>query len=144
MAVDWEGVRDEVVGHLQALLRIDTVSPPGNESAAAAYLAEVAREAGIPHELAGAAPGRDNVVARLAGSGAGRPVMLLGHTDVVGVERAAPDRRPLAPRACRASGGPAARRRAPRRGGRTSAAGAVRQRGRRVPVVDGDRVTGAR
>ncbi len=87
MAVDWESVRDEVVGHLQGLLRIDTVNPPGNETEAAIYLASVARDAGIPCELAGGAPGRDNFVARLAGSGAGRPVMLLGHTDVVGVER---------------------------------------------------------
>jgi len=93
MSIDWNSVRDEVVGHLQALLRIDTVNPPGNETAAAAYLADVARAAGIPHELVGGVPGRDNFVARLranggsGGSTVGRPVILLGHTDVVGVER---------------------------------------------------------
>jgi len=96
MLIDWNSVRDEVVGHLQALLRIDTVNPPGNETAAAAYLADVARAAGIPHEFVGGVPGRDNFVARLranggsggsGGSSAGRPVILLGHTDVVGVER---------------------------------------------------------
>jgi len=86
MAVDWESVRDEVTGYLQALLRINTVNPPGNETEAAAYLATVARDAGIPCELAGT-PERENFVARLSGSGAGRPVVLLGHTDVVGVER---------------------------------------------------------
>ncbi len=86
MAVDWESVRDEVTGYLQALLRINTVNPPGNETEAATYLATVARDAGIPCELAGT-PGRDNFVTRLSGSGAGRPVVLLGHTDVVGVER---------------------------------------------------------
>lgn len=86
MAVDWESVRDEVTGYLQALLRINTMNPPGNETEAAAYLSTVARDAGIPCELAGTR-GRDNFVARLSGSGAGRPVVLLGHTDVVGVER---------------------------------------------------------
>lgn len=86
MAIDWEQVRDEVSGHLQALLRINTVNPPGNETAAAAYLAGVAREAGIAGEIVEGAPGRGNFVARLAGGGAGRPVALLGHTDVVGVE----------------------------------------------------------
>ena len=86
MAIDWGQVRAEVTGHLQALLRINTVNPPGNETAAAAYLAGVAREAGIAGEIVEGAPGRGNFVARLAGGGAGRPVALLGHTDVVGVE----------------------------------------------------------
>lgn len=86
MAVNWEGVRDEVTGHLQALLRIDTVNPPGNETAAARYLAGVLDGAGIPHEIAEGTPGRGNLVARRRGGGAGRPVILLGHTDVVGVE----------------------------------------------------------
>ncbi|MDP9373235.1 MAG: M20/M25/M40 family metallo-hydrolase, partial [Chloroflexota bacterium] len=88
MAVDWNEVRDEVTRHLQALLRINTVNPPGNETEAAQYLAGIAREAGIPCEIVEGAPGRGNLVARLsAGSPAGRPVILLGHTDVVGVER---------------------------------------------------------
>ena len=86
MAIDWARVGEEVTGHLQALLRIDTRNPPGNETAAARYLAGVARAAGIPYEIVEGAPGRSNFVARLAGSGAGRPVALLAHTDVVAVE----------------------------------------------------------
>jgi acetylornithine deacetylase/succinyl-diaminopimelate desuccinylase-like protein len=86
MAVDWESVRDEVVTHLQALLRINTVNPPGNEIEAAQYLATVTQNAGIAGELAGATPARQNYVARVRSNGAGRPVMLLGHMDVVGVE----------------------------------------------------------
>lgn len=86
MAVNWEAVREEVTGHLQALLRINTVNPPGNETEAANYLAGVAREADIPCEIVEGTPGRGNFVARLAGGGAGRPVALLGHTDVVSVE----------------------------------------------------------
>ncbi len=87
MTIDWEAVREEVTGHLQALIRIVTVNPPGNETEAANYLARVAAEAGIVHEVAGGQPGRDNFVARLPGNGGGRPVLLLAHTDVVGVER---------------------------------------------------------
>lgn len=86
MTIDWEQVRDEVTGHLQALLRIDTRNPPGNETEAARHLAAIVRAAGIPCEIVEGAPGRGNFVARLAGSGVGRPVALLAHLDVVGVE----------------------------------------------------------
>ena len=87
MSVNWDAVRDELTAHLQALLRTNTVNPPGNETAAAEYLASVVREAGIPYEIAEGTPGRGNFVARLTGSGTGRPLLLLGHVDVVGVER---------------------------------------------------------
>ena len=86
MTIDWNAVQDEVIRHLQALLRINTVNPPGNETEAAQYLASVAREAGIPYEIVEGTPGRGNFVARIKGSGAGRPIVLMGHTDVVSVE----------------------------------------------------------
>lgn len=87
MTIDWDAVRAEVTGHLQALIRIVIVNPPGNETEAANYLAHIAAEAGILHEVVGAQPGRDNFVARLPGTGGGGPVLLLAHTDVVSVER---------------------------------------------------------
>ena len=80
MAIDWDAVRDEVTGHLQALLRIETVNPPGNETRAAEYLAGVAREAGIPFEIAEGEPGRGTFVARRPGHGAARPDLLPGAT----------------------------------------------------------------
>jgi acetylornithine deacetylase/succinyl-diaminopimelate desuccinylase-like protein len=86
VAIDWEAVRDEVTGHLQALLRLNTVNPPGNEIQAADYLAGVVRQAGLEPVVVESAPGRGNLVVRLRGSGGGRPVMLMGHTDVVSVE----------------------------------------------------------
>ena len=86
MAVNWDEVREEVTGHLQALLRLDTVNPPGNETHAAEYLAGVARREGLEPVVVESQPGRGNFVARLRGSGAGRPVLLMGHTDVVSVE----------------------------------------------------------
>lgn len=86
MTIDWSAVQDEVTRHLQALLRINTVNPPGNETEAAQCLASVAREAGIHYEIAEGTPGRGNFVARIKGSGAARPIVLMGHTDVVSVE----------------------------------------------------------
>ena len=85
---DWDALRDECVAHLQALLRLDTTNPPGNESIAADHLAGVLRAAGIAAEIVEAVPGRGTLVARLpAAAPTGRPLMLTGHVDVVSVER---------------------------------------------------------
>ena len=83
--INWEAVRAEVTRHLQALIRIDTTNPPGNESEAARYLEGVLRREGFEPLFVESAPGRGNVLARLAG-GDGPPLMLLGHTDVVAAE----------------------------------------------------------
>ena len=74
--------------HLQALLRLNTMTPPGNEKIAANYIAGVIREAGIDNvQVLEAAPNRATVVARLqAENPTGRPILLMGHTDVVTVE----------------------------------------------------------
>ena len=85
---DWSAVERETIAHLQALIRLNTVNPPGNELPAAQYLATQFRAAGIEVHVYEPAPGRGAVVARLAGNGVQRPVLLMGHTDVVGVERA--------------------------------------------------------
>jgi acetylornithine deacetylase/succinyl-diaminopimelate desuccinylase-like protein len=42
---------------------------------------------GIASEIFESAPGRGNLVARIKGNGSKRPLMLMGHLDVVGVER---------------------------------------------------------
>lgn len=83
--IDWKAVRAEVTGHLQALIRLDTTNPPGNESKAARYLEGVLRREGFDPIFVESAPGRGNVLARLAG-GDEPPLMLLGHTDVVAAE----------------------------------------------------------
>jgi acetylornithine deacetylase/succinyl-diaminopimelate desuccinylase-like protein len=74
---------DEAVRHLQALLRIDTTNPPGNERAAVDYLARVLREAGLEPTVLDSAPGRGNLVVRLRGDGTLAPLLLAGHVDVV-------------------------------------------------------------
>jgi len=77
------GFRQQVVDVLQELVRIDTTNPPGNEIEAARYLAGLLGPAGIETRLLESAPGRGNLVARLRGSGEGKPLMLMGHLDVV-------------------------------------------------------------
>ncbi len=81
-----DSIDAEAVRHLQELLRIDTTNPPGNETAAAEYLAGVLGEAGYQPEVLESAPGRGNVVARYRGTGEAEPVLIYGHTDVVTAE----------------------------------------------------------
>jgi len=85
--IDWNQVRVEVTGYLQDLIRINTTNPPGNETAAAAYIAEVLNREGYETILTESAPGRGNVTTRLAG-GNEDSLLLLGHTDVVDVDAA--------------------------------------------------------
>lgn len=84
---DWKAVTEETVAHLQAMIRMNTVNPPGNELVVARYLQQVLSAEGIETRLFEPAPGRAAVVARLRGSGARRPVLLMAHMDVVGVEQ---------------------------------------------------------
>ena len=84
---DWNAILDETTAHLQRLIRIDTSNPPGNELAVAQVLAGAFAAAGIEHRVLEATPGRGAIVARIRGDGTARPVMLLAHMDVVGVER---------------------------------------------------------
>jgi acetylornithine deacetylase/succinyl-diaminopimelate desuccinylase-like protein len=86
-APDFAAARDEVAGMLSALVKIDTSNPPGNETKAATLIKQILDKEGIPSDLFEAQPGRANLVARLKGSGAKKPILLMGHIDVVGVER---------------------------------------------------------
>ena len=74
-------------GYLRDLIRLDTSNPPGNETLVANYLKQVADREGIPAELAGSDPQRLNFIARLAGTGKQRPLLLMAHSDVVPVDR---------------------------------------------------------
>src|SRR5215470_20215866 len=75
---------------LVGLLKINTTNPPGNELAAAKYIAGVLAKDGINAELLDLAPGRSAVVARLRSSAVADPsraLLLVAHMDVVGVDR---------------------------------------------------------
>jgi acetylornithine deacetylase/succinyl-diaminopimelate desuccinylase-like protein len=78
----------ETLRHFQALVRMDTQSPPGNEKAAADYVAQVLEREGIPVQVFALEAHRPNVVARLTGNGSKRPLLIMGHTDTVNVDPA--------------------------------------------------------
>jgi acetylornithine deacetylase/succinyl-diaminopimelate desuccinylase-like protein len=86
-AVDWNAVSQETILHLQQLIRINTVNPPGNEMAVARYLESRLKAEGIETHLFEPASNRAALVARIRGNGAQRPVIIMAHMDVVGVER---------------------------------------------------------
>lgn len=86
METDLSPITEESVGHLQALLRLDTTNPPGNETAAAEYIADVLRREGYDPTVVESSPGRGNVVARYQGTGEADPLLIYGHTDVVTAE----------------------------------------------------------
>jgi acetylornithine deacetylase/succinyl-diaminopimelate desuccinylase-like protein len=78
-----EALRDEVTQLLQELIRVNTVNPPGNETAAAELLRDYLAESGVESELYAKVPERANLVARLPGRGDGPSLLLLSHTDTV-------------------------------------------------------------
>jgi acetylornithine deacetylase/succinyl-diaminopimelate desuccinylase-like protein len=84
---DFAAARDEAAKILSGLVQIDTSNPPGHETKAADYLKAILDREGIPSQVFEGQPGRGNLVARLKGSGKKQPLLLMGHTDVVGVER---------------------------------------------------------
>ncbi|WP_174537394.1 M20/M25/M40 family metallo-hydrolase [Micromonospora chalcea] len=83
------GATDEVVDLCRDLLRIDTTNTGDNDTSvgerrAAEYVAEKLADVGVDAEIHESAPGRANVVARIAGTEPGRDALLVhGHLDVV-------------------------------------------------------------
>src|SRR5487761_949003 len=67
-AVDFERLYIDALGWLQGMIRINTTNPPGNEMAAAKYLAGILDREGIHSEFYESTPGRGFLVARLASS----------------------------------------------------------------------------
>src|SRR5262245_49061091 len=86
-ADDNRSLGDRTKLYLADLLRLDTSNAPGNETKAAEYLKQIADSYGIASELIGSDARRMNFVARLKGSGKGRPLLMMAHTDVVPAER---------------------------------------------------------
>ena len=81
---------NEAQGWLINLIRINTTNPPGNEEAAAKYIASILEKEGIRSELLELAPGRSALVARLQSSAVpdpSRALLLVAHMDVVGVDK---------------------------------------------------------
>src|SRR4051812_35156337 len=83
--VDWQAMRVEILQRYRELVQIDTTA--GNETRAVDYLRRVLEAEGIPTKTFALDPARANLVARLKGNGSRRPLLILAHTDVVGVQR---------------------------------------------------------
>lgn len=84
---DWPKVEAETIEHFVRLIRFDTSNPPGNETVAAEYLKKILDAAGIETRMLIAEPDRANLLARIRGNGSKKPILIMGHTDVVGVQR---------------------------------------------------------
>jgi acetylornithine deacetylase/succinyl-diaminopimelate desuccinylase-like protein len=86
MSVDRQAMNEECLRHLQALIRLDTSNPPGNEIIAVEYVRRQLEAAGLQAEIVESEPGRGNLRSVLKGDGSARPLLLMSHTDVVPVE----------------------------------------------------------
>lgn len=85
--IDWKALDAETLDHFTSLIKLDTSNPPGNETVAAKYLQGILEREGIPTKLVGANPQRLSLIATLKGNGTKKPILIMGHTDVVGVQR---------------------------------------------------------
>jgi acetylornithine deacetylase/succinyl-diaminopimelate desuccinylase-like protein len=74
---------DNTIELLRDFLRIDTTNPPGNEEKAALFIQDLLRREGFSSDIYQAVPGRANILSRIKGRLTGKPVILLGHIDVV-------------------------------------------------------------
>jgi acetylornithine deacetylase/succinyl-diaminopimelate desuccinylase-like protein len=81
-------LEEEAMRHYQAVLRIDSTDPPGNESGVVEYVKGALDKAGIATEVFQLEPNRPNLVARLKGNGSKRPLLIMAHTDTVNVDPA--------------------------------------------------------
>ena len=86
-AIDWNANRAEILDRFRTLVQIDSSNPPGNETKVVNYLKDAFAKAGIATQVFAKDPQRANLVARIRGNGKKRPVLLLAHTDVVGIQR---------------------------------------------------------
>jgi acetylornithine deacetylase/succinyl-diaminopimelate desuccinylase-like protein len=75
----------EILSIYRDLVQIDTTA--GHETRAVEYLKKILEREGIPTKTFALDPNRANLVARLKGTGSKRPLLMLAHTDVVGVQR---------------------------------------------------------
>jgi acetylornithine deacetylase/succinyl-diaminopimelate desuccinylase-like protein len=90
--VNWDQQKTEILKHYRDLIQIDTRA--GNETKAVDYIKKVLEAEGIPCKIFAQDPARANLVARIKGNGSKRPLLILAHTDVVGVQ---PEKWPVDP-----------------------------------------------
>lgn len=85
-AIDWAAWAQETKALLAEIVRIDSTNPPGHETAVCRRLHAQLATDGISSTILESAPGRGNLIARVKGTGNGRPVLWMAHLDVVGTK----------------------------------------------------------
>jgi len=85
--IDWKAVDAETLRYFTDLIQQDTSNPPGNETVEAKYLQGILEREGIPTKLVGTDMQRLSLIARLKGNGSKKPILIMGHTDEVPVQR---------------------------------------------------------
>src|SRR3954463_5907816 len=83
---DWKALEAETMQHYQAVLRLETRNPPGNEVVVAEYVKGVLEKEGIPATNVGSDPKHPNLIPRLKGSGKRKPILFMGHSNPVTTE----------------------------------------------------------
>jgi acetylornithine deacetylase/succinyl-diaminopimelate desuccinylase-like protein len=86
VAMRAETLQDRTQRYFVGLMKLDTSNQPGNETLVARYIQAEFQKEGIASELMGGDPQRLNIIARLAGGAAKRPLLIMAHSDVVPVE----------------------------------------------------------
>src|SRR4051794_41799338 len=76
---DWKALEAETMQHYQAVLRLDTRNPPGNEGVVAEYVKGVLVKEGSPATIVGSDPKRPNVIWRVKSNGRKKPLPIMGH-----------------------------------------------------------------
>jgi len=83
---DWIRLQEETMKHFQAILRINSSIATGSEAPVVEYLKSVLEKEGISTSVYFNDPSHPNLVARIKGSGKKKPILIMGHTDVVSVD----------------------------------------------------------
>lgn len=75
--------KEEALSLLTSCMKINTCNPPGNEQALCEAIVSYLAQYGIAGEVLPFAPGRANVVARIAGKDSSKTFLINGHLDTV-------------------------------------------------------------
>lgn len=83
--IDWAGLETDAVSLLSRYIQFDTTNPPGQETPALEFLADILRQHGLAPQLLESAPGRANLVVRWSTPVRAQalPCLLYSHADVV-------------------------------------------------------------
>jgi len=75
--------KDYALRLLRDFIKINTTNPPGNEEDAAVFLEDILQKEGIETQIYLPFKKRANLISRIKGREKGRPIVILGHLDVV-------------------------------------------------------------